>query len=278
MLCAVFLGTFLLAVPPAGAMPSAQGIVHFVQAVPESRVDLTIDGELVRSSVPAREVVGPIKLAPGMHTARLTNADTGATMETEFEMAAGGSVDLVLHRPASPEGENVVSVYRTPRSPIGPGRARAFVAHTALVPPADVIVDGTTVFSNIANGEYAAADVPAGQHSVQLVPTGTDVAPLLGPIDVTLEEGTITMVYAVGTPTNGSMDVIAHTLQLEPEGTVAPQQIRTGSQGAAGDLRITPFGPATADRPSLWVLLGLAPLAAGVLLTHRRARAALRAR
>ena len=41
------------------------------------------------------------------------------------------------------------------------------------------------------------------------------------------------MVYAVGTPTNGSMRVIAHAAQLTADGTVKPATIKTGSAGLA---------------------------------------------
>ena len=89
----------------------------------------------------------------------------------------------MLHLPASVGGAAVVTSYRTPVDPIGPGKARVLVAHTATVAPADVRVDGKVVFTNIANGEFATADVPAGKHVVALLPTGQTTDPILGPLD-----------------------------------------------------------------------------------------------
>jgi hypothetical protein len=177
---------------------------------------------------------------------------------SSVRVRTGLSSDVVLHRPAAPTGQNVVNVYTTPRQEIGPGKARVLIAHTATVAPADVRVDGKTVFTNIANGEFATADVPAGSHRVALLATGETTNPILGPIDVTLKPRTVTMVYAVGSPENGSMRVIAHVAPLAPDGTVRPATIKTGSAGLArgavsgfGTSSAAPEGTAAGPRGSL---------------------------
>ena len=83
-----------------------------------------------------------------------------------------------------------MSVYSAASDPIESGKARVLLAHTATTAPADVVVDGQTVFSNIANGEFGEADVAAGAHEVSLLPAGVTGDPILGPLDVTLEPGT----------------------------------------------------------------------------------------
>ena len=80
---------------------------------------------------------------------------------------------MVLHLPADVGGDPVVHSYAAPTGPIGPGKARVLLAHTATVAPADVEVDGETVFTNIANGEFADADVPEGSIEVALLPSGS---------------------------------------------------------------------------------------------------------
>jgi hypothetical protein len=118
------------------------------------------------------------------------------------------------------------------------------VAHTATVAPADVRVDGQVVFTNIANGEFATADVPAGKHVVALLPTGQTSDPLLGPLTVNITAGTATMVYAIGNPDAGGMDLVAHSLPVRPDGSVVPQSIDTGSAGLVRRWMVTPFGGA----------------------------------
>ena len=109
------------------------------------------------------------------------------TVESTLDVAAGDVSDVVLHLPAEAGGDPVVHSYRAPTGAIGPGKARVLLAHTATVAPADVEVDGETVFTNIANGEFADADVPAGTIEVALLPSGTTGDPILGPLDVALE-------------------------------------------------------------------------------------------
>ncbi len=229
----------------ASAPPAAVGMVAVVQAVPDSTVRVSIDGKTVETGAAPGDVLGPFKLSPGEHQIDFTGADDVSAVTT-LQVEASSHQDVVLHRPASVGGDAVVTSYPTPTEPIGPGKARVLVAHTAAVAPADVRVDGMVVFSNIANGEFATADVPAGHHVVELLPTGQRSGPLLGPLDVTLTSGTVTMVYAVGEV--DSMDLVVHTARLAADGSVFPITIDTGSAGLARSIPVTPFGPTSGIR------------------------------
>jgi hypothetical protein len=216
--------------PPGHAAPRS-GNVTVIQAVPGAAVDVTIDGRSVASGAGVGDLLGPFDLAPGEHDIGFSGAD-GLDVASTLDVAAGASSDVVLHLPAEVGGDPVVHSYEAPSGPIGPDKARVLLAHTATVAPADVQVDGTIVFTNIANGEFAEADVPAGSLEVALLPTGSpnDDA-ILGPLDVTLEAQTLSMIYAYGNPRDQSMNVISHTMPLESDGAVAPTRIDTGSAG-----------------------------------------------
>ena len=247
---AVFsLGVALLAF--GGPMPVSQavesGSVQIIQAVPDASVRVMVDGRQVRDDVALSTILGPYSLSAGKHSVRFVDPSSDIATSASLTVRAGSTTDVVLHRPAAVSAKPVVNVYSTPRKPIGPGKARVLVAHTATVAPADVRVDGQVVFTNIANGEFAEADVPAGGHKVELLPTGQTENPILGPLDVDLSPRTVTMVYAVGTPANGSMQVIAHATPLTSDGTVVPGSITTGSAGLAADQRVTAFS--TPDQP-----------------------------
>ncbi len=229
-------------------LAAGSGRVVVVQAVPGVRVDLSVDGTPQRRSASPSEVLRPIELGPGTHELLFTGDAELGQVKTQVQVRAGSSVDVVLHRPASVGGAPVVNTYPTPSAPIGPGKSRLLLAHTATVPPADVRFDGSTVFTNIANGEFAKADVPAGRHRVALVPTGLDTAPILGPLEIQLAPLTATMVYAVGSPTTGSMKAIVHTVALEPDGSLAPDRIATGSAGDVSNVRVVPFSATSAHR------------------------------
>lgn len=265
---------------PAIAAPStaaAPGRLVLVQALPEQSLDISIDGRVVERSSTTGAVLGPFSVAPGAHRIEFSHGTTH--LVSTVDVAAGSSNDVVVHLPAQLNGSPVVNSYRTPMAPIPPGKARVLIAHTATVAPADVRVDGTVVFHDIANGEYATADIAAGAHTVALLPAGLASPTILGPLRVSLDAGTVTMVYAVGSPRTHSMNVIVHKTGLSSNGAVAPASIDTGSAGLAADLPVRPFSVVQAASgvpgatsptlrpgatPAMAVLIGLAVvLAAG---------------
>ncbi len=225
----------------SGSAAGAPGFVTVIQALPDAAVDVAIDGRSVATGAAVGDVLGPFELRPGVH--QVSFSGDGITVDSRMRVSAGASSDVVLHLPADLEGDPVVHSYQAPTGAIGPDKARVLLAHTATVAPADVEVDGRTVFTNIANGEFAEADVPAGTISVALRPSGTQGDPILGPLDLSLRAGTLSMVYAYGNPSDGSMNAIAHTTELAPDGSVQPSRIDTGTAG----LATTPVTTLAAD-------------------------------
>jgi hypothetical protein len=213
--------------------------VTVIQAVPGVTVDVSVDGRSVATGAEVGDVLGPFELSPGGHEVTFTGP--GVDVASSLEVATGASTDVVLHLPAEVGGDPVVHSYDAPTGAIGPDKARVVLAHTATVAPADVRVNGETVFTNIANGEFAEAEVPAGTHEVALLPSGSTADPILGPLDVALEARTLSMIYAYGNPRDGSMNVIAHTSTLTADGAVRPTTIDTGSAGMAHAITVTPF-------------------------------------
>ncbi len=272
----------------AAAEPAAPpGNITVVLALPDATVAVSVDDREVAADAVVGDILGPFALEPGSHEIAFTDEAGSVDVVSRMNVKASTSHDVVLHMPAEEDGTPIVSSFATSMAPIGAGKARVLLAHTATVAPADVRVDGQVVFTNIANGEYAEADVPAGGHSVALLPTGQSSPPILGPLDVTLEQATMTMVYAVGSPTTRSMDVVAHTVDLPSDGSAAPDTIDTGSAGLAAERPVTSFGSTAGptDRPSptapigsawtmpaLLLLLGLSGWL-GLLLHRRRSPA-----
>jgi hypothetical protein len=224
---------------PAAKPKAAQGKIAIVQAVPKLTLTVTVDGKQVQAGVAEGTIVGPLDLAVGSHD--VTFSDGTNDIASSVDVTAGESSDVVVHRPAEVGGTPVVSVYPTPSDPIASGKARVLLAHTATTAPADVVVDGQTVFTNIANGEFAQADVAAGAHVVSLLPAGVTGKPILGPLDVTLEAGTITAVYAVGNPKDNSMNVIVRTTGGTASGSEPPSGIDTGSAGLVSGVHVWTF-------------------------------------
>jgi hypothetical protein len=271
-LVAAVLALAMVTTPARGVATPAgpPGLIQIVQAVPRQTLAVAIDGKTVDAASTVGAVLGPFSVSPGSHRVEFTDASGKIRLVTTLAVASGSSSDVVVHLPASPGGAPIVNSYRTPRGPIGPGKARVLIAHTATVAPADVRVDGQVVFHDIANGEYATADLAAGSHTVALLPAGLTTHPILGPLHVDLVAGTVTMVYAVGNPRDSSMNVIAHSARLSSNGAVVPSTIDTGRAGLVAGLRVHPFRvePATASPRSTgsWPGRARSGLAALVLL------------
>lgn len=264
----------------AGGSAGPAGRLVIVQAVPRDALDITLDGRSLGRGAAVGAILGPVSVSAGQHRVVFSDASGTVRLASTLEVAPGSSSDVVVHLPAELNGKPVVNAYRTPRAPIAPGKARVLIAHTATVAPADVRVDGKVVFHDIANGEYATADVAAGKHTVALLPAGLTTTPILGPLSVDLQPGTVTMVYAVGNPRDRSMKVISHAAVLRSNGAVVPETIDTGSAGLAASLVVHPF-PAragardtqasTQDSRDLLALSFLAALlVAGTALATRR--------
>lgn len=248
--------------------PPPSGQAFIVQGVPGAAVNVRVDGRLVRRAMPAKAVVGPMALSPGRHNIVFRTPDW--TVRASFN-ASKPSVDIVVHWPADATNEPKVTVFTNEVGPVAPDKGRLTVAHTAVVPPADIRVSGKVLFANVANGEFVTAEVPADTYSVDIVPTGGS-SPLLGPVDLKVESGVLTRVFAIGAPKKGSMDAVVQVLPLPEGGSVSPGSVNAGSAG----LVAAPVGTTGgADQPghgsqAVLALGALAALVVGSALARRR--------
>jgi Domain of unknown function (DUF4397) len=239
---AVVMIASLVAIPSAAsatsraASPTDQ--VYVLQGVPRAAVDVSVDGKMVKSGLAAKGIVGPLQLTPGKHM--ITFAATGWTVKSKVTISHPSS-DVVLHWPADVTKKPVVTVFGNDLAPVGTDKGRLTVAHTAVVPPADIRVDNKVVFANIANGQFISKDVPGGSYSVEVVPTGETNA-LLGPVQLPVKAGALTRVFAIGQPSNGSMDAIVQVLPLTTSGSATPGSVDAGSAGLVATPAPSPSG------------------------------------
>lgn len=207
--------------------------VYFIAGVTDA-VEVMLDGKPV-ASLSAKEIHGPVRVASGEHLVEFSADD----WRTEARVPlSGSSLDVVVHRPADPGGDPIITVFPNDVSPIAADRARLTVAHTAVVPPADVRVSGKVLFANIANGEFVTTVVPADTYSVDIVPTGGS-KPLFGPVDLTVTAGALNRVFAIGQPENGGMDAVVQVLPLRTTTVHPPTNVHAGSAGLVASTRTT---------------------------------------
>ena len=143
----------------------------------------------------------------------VTFSDGGQTLVTsKVRLPAGSNCEIVVHLPASPTGDPVVTRFDNNLQSIQRGRAAMSVAHVAAAGPMDIRVDKKVVFANVANGEYTYKVVPAKTNSVDFVRTGKSKTPL-GPVDMMLEPEKLTWVFAIGRP-GKDLTIVKHVIAL----------------------------------------------------------------
>ena len=109
-----------------------------------------------------------------------------------------------------------MTVFANDQSPLAPGTARVTVRHTAAAPAVDIVVDNSaTLVPGLTNPRQAKADVPAGDYLVDVRAAGTTTA-VLDDAPLTLDPGTNTIVYAIGSLSGGSFTVAAQVLPVRP--------------------------------------------------------------
>jgi hypothetical protein len=222
---AVVLG--LAAAAPAQAQGASQ--VFVVHGIPDQPVDVYVDGEAVLSDFQPGEVAGPLELAAGSYDIAITApgdpvSDPIVSVDGA-EVPADANLSLVAHLDEG--GDPALTPFVNDVSQPAAGDARVTVRHAAAAPAVDVRVDGEPTFTDLTNGDEDSADVPAGTISADVVLAGTSDV-VIGPADLTLDEGTLTVVYAIGSADEDTLDLIVQVI-----GTGAPTGVPAGTGGVA---------------------------------------------
>jgi hypothetical protein len=134
---------------------------------------------------------------------------------------------VVAHLTA--EGQPALTPFVNDTSAVPAGPGRVVVRHTAAAPAVDVRAGGQPVFENLTNPKEAKADLPAGTVDADVVLAGTDTV-AIGPADLNLKEGTATIVHAVGSAEDETLDLVTQTITGLHS---APGGVPSGSGGQA---------------------------------------------
>jgi hypothetical protein len=244
----------------ADARPSqeAGARIHLLHGIPDTPVDVEANGENVIEGFEFGDTEDLSALA-GQTLAGLTvkpaGTDDVAIDGGDLALPAEGNVTAVAHLDA--EGTPTLSVFENDTSAVAAGQGRLVVRHTAAAPAVDVKANGEVAFSNLSNPNEAAADLPAGTVTAEVVPTGADEPVVIGPADLPVTEGSSLIVYAVGSLDDGTIQTLTET--IDGLGS-APGAVQTGNSpvddGTPGSLP--------------WIVAAAAALAAGGALTLRR--------
>ena len=253
----------LIALGTAGATPAfaaANSQVTVVHGIPGQAVDVYVNGEKTIPDFQPGKVAGPLSLPAGEYDIALTKPGDaiGSALLTVNDAAVPGDANLSLVAHLGEDGKPTLTPFANDTAKLAAGKARLIVRHTAAAPAVDVRAGGEPVFEDLTNPKEAKADVDAGSVSADVVLAGTQDR-VLGPADLDLKEGTATVVYAVGSAGDKTLDIVAQTIDGLHS---APGGVPSGDGGRA-DRGVTPVWYGAGAIGILLALFGFGRLATG---------------
>lgn len=251
---------------PAGAATDDSAQLSVLHGIPDTPVDVYVNGELTLDDFQPGDLAGPLSLPAGDYEVALTATDAADASApvlgpATLTLAAGMNYTAVAH--LTEAGEPGLNLFENDTSPTAAGQGRLTVRHVAAAPAVDVLAGGSPVINGLSNPDEASLDLAAGTVSASVALAGT-TDPVIGPTDVAVQDGVLTILYAWGSAEDGNLAIAAQTI----EGLHSnPGGVPSGTAGylAASDTAATTAGIAAVG--------GLAILfAIGIGLSARRRR------
>lgn len=206
---------------PAGAQ-SAEARIHLIHGIPDTPVDVVVDGAVVFADFNFGDTQDLSSLAGdtlvGLQV-RLAGTDTVAIDAGDTPLPASGNYSIIANLDAA--GTPTLTVFENDTSAIDAGNGRLVVRHTAAAPAVDVKANGDVAFPNLSNPNEVSADLPADTYTVEVVPAGADDPVVIGPADLAVNDGDSLIVYAVGSLDGQTITVLTETISdlgTPPEG------------------------------------------------------------
>lgn len=234
------LGVAGVATPAIAAETADSAELSVLHAVPDLTVDVYVNGELTLDDFTPGTLAGPLELPAGDYELAITASDAADDSEpvigpVPVTLAAGGNYTATANLDA--DGAPTANFYTNDVSTVEAGSSRLTVRHTAAAPAVDVLAGGAAVVENLSNPDEATLTTDPGTVSAAVAATGT-TDPVIGPADLTLAEGTVTIVYAWGSLEDGNLALATQVIEgLHSEPAAVPgAQPGTVSQDGSGIL------------------------------------------
>jgi hypothetical protein len=240
---------------PLSAQAADTAMVSILHAVPNTPVDVCANGKALLTNFQPGTLTDPQNLPAGSYDLKLTAANSGcgaaAVLEAKgVNVPSGANITVVAH--LSDSGSPKLTPYVNDVSAVPAGKARLTVRHDAAAPAVDVRAGGTPVVTNLTNPNSKSLVTNAGTVSADVVLAGTGTV-VIGPADVTLKEGTSTIVYAWGSANDKNLKLAVQTI--------------SGMHSSPGGVNAGSGGQASQGTPSLTAveLVALGGVSAGGL-------------
>lgn len=231
------------ALPASAAEGDAS--LSVLHAVPGVTVDVYVNNALTLDDFTPGTLAGPLPLPAGTYSVAITASDAADASAPiigpiDLPLAANGNYTAVAH--LDPSGTPTATLYTNDTSTLAAGEGRLTVRHDAAAPAVDVLAGGAAVITNLANPAESTLTLPAGTVSASVAATGT-TTPVIGPADVTVAEGTNTIVYAWGSLADGNLALAVQTIDGLHS---TPSGVPAGSAGLVATNQ-------TGDSTPLWI-------------------------
>ncbi|SOC47994.1 protein of unknown function [Blastococcus aggregatus] len=234
---AVVGGLVLVATPATAAETATVSVLH---GIPNTPVDVYANGERLIDDFQPGTLTDALTLPAGAYDLAIFPADaadgSGEPLLKADDVAvpAGANATVVAH--LKEDGTPTLTPFVNDTSAVPAGQARVTVRHTAAAPAVDVRAGGTPVVQGLTNPDEATLTVPASTITADVTLAGTDTV-AIGPADLTLAEGTSTIVYAWGNGEAG-YDLAVQTISGMHS---MPAGVPGGSAGLADDSSSLPM-------------------------------------
>jgi hypothetical protein len=203
---------------------SMQGTVYVVHGINGTDlgldealpVDISVNGACALSDFRFRDIAGPLMLDEGTYDIKVFLADATPCAGAEaidasgIFLPAGANVSIVAH--LAEGGAPTATVFANDLTR-NPGRAQLIPRHAADFGLVDIVFDGAVVFEDVPNGAQGVATVLPGRHEVAIAVADTDTRAFEATL--VLRPFTMYAAYAVGSPANGTFEVILQTLDIQ---------------------------------------------------------------
>jgi len=199
---------------PATAATTDNAQLSVLHGIPDTPVDVYVNGELTLDDFQPGDLAGPLELPAGDYEVALTApdaADASAPVlgPATLTLAAGKNYTAAAH--LNEGGDPALKAFENNTATTVAGQGRLTVRHIAAAPAVDILAGGAPVIEDLTNPNESTLDLPAGTVSAAVALAGT-TEPVLGPADVAIQDGVLTIVYAWGSAEDGNLALAVQTV------------------------------------------------------------------
>ncbi len=200
-----------LALPAHAADQAQLSVLH---GVPDLTVDVYVNGERTLDDFKPGSLAGPLKLDAGTYSVAITASDADddsdpAIGPVDLKLEGGKNYTAVAH--LKENGDPTATLFTNDTSKTAAGQGRLTVRHVAAAPAVDVLAGGEPVIEGLENPDEQSLDLDAGTVEAAVAPAGS-TDPVLGPADVTVKEGALTIAYAWGSLKDENLKLATQTI------------------------------------------------------------------